>query len=83
MDVAARKARSTRLIVKDESKDGPYEDLPVLAIEYSEKHLHKGHNYELVETLHDNPVEFTTWAYCPVCETDFWYVSVELAAEIF
>jgi hypothetical protein len=44
----------------------------------SETELHVDHDTELTETLADNPVEYTTWAWCSTCHVSFVDASVSL-----
>lgn len=66
----ARKARAKVETLVDESGSG----LPMYLA--TEKHLHEGHTYELTETIYDNAVEHTVWAYCDTCLAEFWYENV-------
>jgi hypothetical protein len=40
---------------------------------------HDGHDWEAVETLADNAIEYTRWAYCSTCRKEFKERSVEWA----
>lgn len=66
----ARVERSKKTFIRDTTGEG------FDVVRYSELPLHKDHHYKITETLYDNSVEFTTWAYCDDCKTEFWVVSV-------
>jgi hypothetical protein len=40
---------------------------------------HEGHEWEPSETLHDNSIEHTRWAYCMTCEKSFMIESWTIA----
>jgi hypothetical protein len=52
-------------------------------VAFTELPAHEGHKFEPTETLYDNPVEHTAWAWCDTCKTDFWLSSVEFAEGFF
>lgn len=43
----------------------------------TEKDEHEGHDWEATETLADNSIEYTRWAYCSDCKKEFKEVSTE------
>ena len=73
-DYEQRKARAKKTFVPDESDS----DWLAGVNEYSEDHLHEGHDVDHYETLADNPVEITVWYWCHDCNTDFWHASMEI-----
>lgn len=72
MSTKDREDRSSKIFIAD--INGPFAGKMI----YSELPLHKDHVYERTETLYDNPVEHTAWAFCETCRVEFWYESVEL-----
>lgn len=78
-DYQDRKARAQVQFIPDESDS----DWLAGVNEYSEKHLHEGHEWERVETLADNAVEMTCWGFCQTCKAagndpEFWVYSTEM-----